>query len=105
MNIILSIDQDITARIDIVTPGHLENYDRKTLEATCEFLLMFCNVIICQAEINLQSTNVYKARSVKIHPLYVKNKRDQNDIALIETSKSFDFSDKEKVSPICLPSK
>ena len=65
----------------------------------------FCNVIICQAEINLQSTNVYKARSVKIHPLYVKNKRDQNDIALIETSKSFDFSDKEKVSPICLPSK
>ena len=34
----LSIDQDITARIDIVTPGHLENYDRKTLEATCEFI-------------------------------------------------------------------
>ena len=53
----------------------------------------------------MNSANVYKANSVKIHPLYIKDKRDQNDIALIETSKSFDFSDKEKVSPICLPSK
>ena len=53
----------------------------------------------------MNSENVYKAKSVKIHPLYVKNKRDQNDIALIKTRKSFDFSDKEKVSPICLPSK
>ena len=35
----------------------------------------------------------------------MKNKRDQNDIALIETSKSFDFTHREKVSPICLPSK
>ena len=32
-----SIDQEITDRIDIVTPGHLENYDRKTLEVTCQF--------------------------------------------------------------------
>ena len=56
-------------------------------------------------EINQKSANVYKAKLVKIHPLYVKNKRDQNDIALIETRKSFDFSDKEKVSPICLPSR
>ena len=65
---------------------------------------LFYDVFI-QAEINLKSVNVYKAKSVKIHPLYVKNKRDQNDIALIKIRKSFDFSDREKVSPICLPSK
>ena len=32
---LFSIDQKITARINIVTPGYLENYDRKRLEVNC----------------------------------------------------------------------
>ena len=46
-----------------------------------------------------------QAKSISIHTSYIKNERDQNDIALIETVQPFDFSIKEKVGPICLPGK
>ena len=39
-----SIDQEITDRIDIVTPGHLENYDRKRLEVKGSMLLL---IVLC----------------------------------------------------------
>lgn len=47
--------------------------------------------------------HVYKVKKIIIHQLYVRNRRDQNDIALVKTKRPFDFSIKEKVSPICLP--
>ena len=46
---------------------------------------------------------IVKVKAITIHPACVKSKRDQNDIAVIETSQHFDFSSKEKVGPICLP--
>ena len=39
-----SINQEITNRIDIVTPGHLENYDRKRLEVNGSMLLL---IVLC----------------------------------------------------------
>ena len=48
---------------------------------------------------------MHRAKKITIHPLYVKEKRDQNDIALLETEESFNFSLQDKISPICLPSK
>ena len=41
---------------------------------------------------------------ITIHPYYIYEGRKEQDIALIETIQPFDFSFKEKVSPICLPS-
>ena len=44
------------------------------------------------------------AKKITIHPLYVYQNRTQNDIALIETEKAFDFTQLDKIAPICLPS-
>ena len=46
-----------------------------------------------------------QAKKIVVHQKYVWHERDQFDIALIETDRLFDFSNKEKISPICLPSK
>ena len=61
----------------------------------------------------LVSTNLFRRSSlktikkvsgIKIHPKYIQKIRNQNDIALIRIAKKFDFSDRKKISPICLPS-
>jgi len=45
-----------------------------------------------------------KAKKILVHQRYIWHERDQNDIALIETERQFDFTSKDKISPICLPS-
>jgi len=45
-----------------------------------------------------------KVSKIIIHPEYVHQKRDTNDIALLEVVKPFDFSKPYEVSPICLSS-
>ena len=57
----------------IVTPGHLEDYDRKSLEVDDLKIIIILQIkIVIQMEISVNSENVYRAKHVKIHPLYVK---------------------------------
>jgi len=42
------------------------------------------------------------ATKIIIHPEYAGYEREQNDIALIEVDRPFDFSDRTLVAPICL---
>ena len=45
----------------------------------------------------------YKAVEVMIHPEFVPERVLQADIALVKLDRDLDFSDREKVYPVCLP--
>lgn len=44
---------------------------------------------------------MYKVKEIIIYERYVRNKRDQNDIALVHLERPLEF--KGSVQPICLP--
>ena len=51
---------------------------------------------------NYAEDAVFRAEKIILHPEYVKGKRDQADIALIEVDREIQFV-AGKVGPICLP--
>ena len=50
----------------------------------------------------INTENIYNVDQIVIYPSYVRNKRDQNDIALVHLGRTLEFRP-GTVQPICLP--
>jgi len=85
-----SVDRSVINRTTVISPGYLQSYKVQ-------------DMLDAQALAERNPKSVFKVKNIIIHPYYIHKERDQQDFALIETIRPFDFSDKEKISPICLP--
>jgi len=82
------VEYNVSSVVTVISPGYSTDYSLSKIRTT--------------TYAKTYPGAVYTAIEVIIHPDYVKDKRDQADIALIKLDREIKFM-KRKVQPICLP--